>query len=767
MSLMRTLSSKFPGGRRGITAAVAGLLLGIVIAAGWSVGTMRHRKQPHQQPPELPKTKPSAAFNLCMAEAEELVKAYRDDDAMKCLGLAIDNAPDVESKALAGLQMGWLLLGKAQGRREPHALAAHQYLSAVVELTQDEEKLKKAYMGLVKSSRLIGNVQSAYDAIRGAILLAKDPADEAEWRLQYLEVCAELGSWPEMNRFLKELEPSLASVKGGVPYQVMQFTARERLLQNPAWFDEYQRQHSEEPRDKLRTVLLNEAVELSEKIVKRASPEIRDDCYYRLAMLCYGESQYGMSTDYIQKFLDGEPSVRKPDALLLLTRLSVARGDLDAALKIITVYLKRFGFSESAEYDVAAVIDALEKRNRLEDAYRFTRDVLGIPVRWNQWPHFYVKAACLANKLGLKEDAAQYHAMLVESSPGEKILSEAASTLAAISLERNDLLGADKWLVEYLTQHMDSAQTEKLYDLLDIRIKLNAPLSEILLVGKLAADANPSSPKALAAKMAVAHRMEEVGLSATAEDKYNGTAMLGYMAAEQNLTGTVMTAITDATLGKARCLLAKGDTLKADHLLREVCRLSPRGPIRSEAAYWWATIARGMGQCKEALRRLGLVDPSTIPAELAAGVEFEKSMVDLTAGRKPAVSIKDLFDRLTAAVPKEHSDVVRRAYTSYFDELEKQESAEDMQALLAHAVQSPYTNEIPLKSFALRLADVVLKQKDLPAFVECLSQYEALIRAGGNADVLDSARALLSVSTQLEQIKPSILKHMDGKNSGG
>jgi hypothetical protein len=212
----------------------------------------------------------------------------------------------------------------------------------------------------------------------------------------------------------------------------------------------------------------------------------------------------------------------------------------------------------------------------------------------------------------------------------------------------------------------------------------------------------------------------------------------------------VAEAVGSAVLGSARCLLRMGDIVKVDHLLREICNNYGPGPVRSEAAYLWATIARDSGQIREAQRRLNLAETDQVSAELAARIVFERNLLDIALGRGTSKGLQDLCMVLTEMTPAEDQVFALKAYEFCFDELARQGDIEGMRELLDVGAAGPCGGNLPVRTYCLKTAEVILRDRGLTAFVLFLKQYEDLFE-DAPATFREGVKALLDDADYIEE----------------
>jgi hypothetical protein len=150
--------------------------------------------------------------------------------------------------------------------------------------------------------------------------------------------------------------------------------------------------------------------------------------------------------------------------------------------------------------------------------------------------------------------------------------------------------------------------------------------------GLVASRYDPVDPRSVRTLLDVANRLEDEGLYFAALEYYNRLEYFGYVALVSDLNGVKDDLQLQANLGKARASLKAGQLVKANNLFRDLCKTRTSTALKSEAAYWWATMAVDSGQAREAVRRLSLINRELLTPALAEWVRIEECLASVSTG---------------------------------------------------------------------------------------------------------------------------------------
>jgi tetratricopeptide (TPR) repeat protein len=705
-------------------------------------------------------------YNHYMSNGRMLARVTRYDEAQAYFKQALKIAPDRQARCDASFDLAQAYLSGARHKLEPNALLASQYFEAVIETDSDPDRVLKAYRGLIEASALMKDLETVNHACHTALALATNPVDRADFLLHQMDVYMAIGRWADMQTLYPEIEPFMKDSKWQDPFHFKWAAMNEQVLSKKSWFDEYAAVHTNQAPEELRRALLKGTIAQFQKLAESSTPMIRDESLFRIARLLCNEEQFHEAESYIQVFLDNEPSIHLDETLLMLSRMARIEGETKTADELITTFLKRYRLNTQASQEFSAVVEELERKKMYLQALRLISQYINLPAAQDYLPKYISKAAELANRLGRYEEGTAYFKSLLKVNPDAKILSAALLDQATACIQRNDLAEADKWLTYYLNRFRhDPKRADALFKLFEIKVRSKAFATEVMLVGTAALEAGPSDPRAVEALIVMARSLEQIGLLSLAQAQYSKIGLLN-MTAGSGQDKNVMINVGNAMLGNARCLYKMGSFVKADHLLRELVNNFDVEPVKSEAAYWWASMALDRRQTVEAERRLALANADQARPEIAAKIQFERNLLDIAAGTQVAETIDSLLKKLSDLPPDEYSDFVRRAYSVYFDKLYNERDVASMQKLLTAAANGPHVRELPLRAFFLQLAQIVLTDQGPQAFIQCLKDNEQILKSTGGQGLADQ-NYLLGTIQQIEQTRAAVESFIQGKKIGG
>ena len=744
---------RLPGMSRKHLKVVGAGLLAALLVSGAAAARAMFRQTPEEKAADLEST-----VRMCLRQGDVMTRVMKLDEAEGYFRLAIDNAPTPELRAEGGLGMGRSLLLRAEIKPFPYALMAQQYLEAALDLMKTPEDQLKVYRCLIDAARLKGDKQGVADYTTAALERTQSNVEKAQLYLSQIDFYLQNGTWTDANRILEEVKDIETGHTWANEFMLRRASINEKLLRDEKWFAEYVAQFPDRDPKDVRAELVKQTLADYERLFETGQAAIKDESLFRIARLNCQEGRYAEAKVQLQTFLESEPTTHLADTLLLLSRLAQEEGLNAEAKRLTTTFIKRYPIDTQGAAEVEEIVDELVRQGYVADALAITQEYIRRPAKRASVADFLFKAATLANILGRYDEAADYFTRFIAMHPDSEQLGHALLAQAEICIRKLDYQGAEKWLMDYLTRFPYSAtRADALFKLFDVKVKRKAPMTEILLVGAAATEKNPQDPRTVDTMMVMAGLLEKIGLAGLAEVQYNKIAILDYLASAQGPSNNILQAVGQATLGKARCMLDMKEYVKADHLCREICRSFEPGPVRSEAAYLWATIARTLGQREEAVRRLTLVDLSVATSELAVKVEIEKNLLEIAAGKPPLSTLDELMPKLSILPADEVVEFARQVYAGYFDYLVQRSDLNGMQRMIDNAANGPYGDKLPLKSMALKLANGVLAERGLSAFVDCIVRNSGLINAaeepaaGATPSLLDSARRLEELRPRLER----------------
>ncbi len=701
----------------------------------------------------------SRPFNVCVQRSSMWLTRGDYHQAAQWTGEAIDWAPTVEDRARAGLEMGRLLLRNPEANLPGDALAARQYFSEVADISKDPSRRLDAYRGVIRASDMLHDKTGAIQTARSVLALATNADEKAELYLLLVDACLQDGTLQEVQDILKEARPFMVTPQWNEPYMFRTADAVERVLKDEEWFENYAAQYPTNDAATVRAEVMNKIIEQYRKIAANGTRSVKSECQYRVARLYIQEKRFDEGRKALQAYVETASSKHIPETLLLLFRVAKAAGDDVAVRKMLVAIVNRYRVDEQALDDVFGVLDDMEQNGHVEEALSLLRQCTRIAAIHKHMQGILYRAGQMALQLRLYGEADDYFTRLLESEADDRLKCDALIGRADVCILQTNWVGAQTMLLNALTRYpRDENRGSILMRLFDVTVAKGASPTQILLIGTAATQANPRDPRSIDIRLRMARLLEKTGLYSLAESEFSQIAVLNYLSTATSRTGAVVTAVNEATLGKARCLLSMGEIVRSDRLLREICRTYEPGPTRSEAAYLWATIAFQSGQFEEGMRRLSLIDVRDATADLAARVEVEKNLAEISTGRKAADTMDQVLASLATLTDREQTEFVRRAYTAYFDWLVGQGNLNDLQAFIDRTAKGPHAKELPMGTWALRLAGAVLANDGVSGYADCLARNASVLAAAPEAQVVDNR--LLDSARQVEKVQTAVAKFL-------
>ena len=736
-------------------AVAAATALGLLVLAA----SLRMVFSRPAAPPAPTKEERERPFKESVRIAESWRAISEVDQTMKWLGKAIDCATTPDDRARAGLEMGRLLLARAEKKPRLNAEAARQYFRAVIGIEKDEFRRFEAYRGVIKASELLHDKETALTTARTAVTLATNANEKAELYLMLVDACLKFGTPADVQAILKEARPFTVSPPWNEQYLFKTVDAAQRVLRDEEWFSAYAEQYPTNDPQVIREEVLNKIVHQCRKIADGGARAVQEECLFRIAQVYIEEKRFDEGRKAMQAFIAKSPTTHVSESLMLLLRLAKFAGDDATVRKMFVTIVNRYRVDERTLGDALAILDEMEQGGHAQEALTILRQCLRSAAMDRNMPEILFRAGKISLQLGFYDDANMYFTRLLETGVGDSLRYAAMMGQADACMLQTNWAGAEKYLLDVLVHYpRDENRGQALIKLFDVTVRKGAPPTQVLLVGTAATQANPRDPRAIEIRMAMAMLLEKTGLLSLAEAEYSQIAVLNYLSTTTSRTGTLVLAVNEATLGKARCLLNMGEVVRADRLLREICRTYEPGPIRSEAAYLWATLAFTAGQPDEGMRRLGLIDPRDAAPEIAARIDVEKALAEISTGLKTADAINQVLASLATVSDQEQAAFVRRAYTAYFEWLAGQGDLSAIQGYIERTAKGPHAKELPLGTWALRLAGAVLARQGVTEFADCLATNVALVVAAPEAEAADNR--LLDSARQVEKARSAVARFL-------
>ena len=699
------------------------------------------------------------SFKECMRMAKSWRAVSEVDPTIKWLGKAIDCATTPDDRAKAGLDMGLLLLARAEKNPRPNAAAARQYFLAVIDIEKDASLRFDAYRGVIKASEWLHDKETALTIARTALTMTTNANEKAELYLMLADACLKLGTLADVQAILEEARPFTMSPPWNNQYLLRTVDAAQRVLKDETWFSAYAEQDPAKDPQVIREEVLNKMVDQCRQIAEESASAVQEECLFRIAQVYIQEKRFDEGRKAMQTFLAKSPVTHVPESLMLLLRLAKFAGDDATVRKMFVTLVNRYGMEGGTLEEGLAILDGLEQDGHVQEALTILRQCLRSTAMDRNMPEILYRAGKISLQLGFYDEANSYFTRLLETGARDSLRYAAMMGQADVCMLQTNWAGAENYLLDALGYcPRDENRGQALIRLFDVTVRRGASPTQVLLVGTAATQANPRDPRAIEIHMDMALLLEKTGLFSPAEAEYSQIAVLHYLSTTSSRTGTLALAVNKATLGKARCLLHRGEVVGADRLLREICRTYEPGPLRSEAAYRWATLAFAAGQFDEGMRRLGLIEPRDAAPEIAARIDVEKALAEISTGLKTADTINQVLASLPTVTDQEQAAFVRRAYTAYFEWLVDQGDLSAIQDHIERTAKGPHAKELPLGTWALRLAGTVLARQGVTGFADCLATNVAWVVATPETDSADSR--LLDSARQVEKARSAVARFL-------
>ncbi|MEI6808157.1 MAG: hypothetical protein WCN95_05495, partial [bacterium] len=456
---------------------------------------------------------------------------------------------------------------------------------------------------------------------------------------------------------------------------------------------------------------------------------------------------------YLRMFMQEEPSKHLDETLLISAGLARMDGDFEGASFSMRIYLRRYKVTAPAEKELMAVLDLLETKGTAKATYELIKDAISPANLGGQNFSSLIRAAKLAGRLGFTADAWKHYQVLADNKASPAIIKDLLLVEADLCLARKDTGEARKWLAEYLRiTRLDPNRPAGLFLLFRVQQIENAPLVDALLTGIAASAANSTHPYTIETMLAVARNLEDLGLYGAAEARFSHIALLQQVGISTNSLPLV-DMVGRARIGSSRCLLKSGDKVKADRQLREICCDTRASVVRSEAAYWWATIAVDEAQGREALRRLALVSTNGLESPMIVRVDIEKKTAGVLAGENWKNAADFIFMRASELPAQEQQECLGRICLVLFAALEKKGNAEGLQYVLNLAARSPAGSGPLFKEMLLRFATTAIRDGSTSLLVDFLQPY----MIGPENEVQRICRGdpvITSLCRQVQEVRP-------------
>lgn len=693
---------------------------------------------------------------LCEVHIEQGVEAARTgmyDAAAEYLRLAIEEAPTQEWRAKAGLRMGQSLANLAGIKPGNYALMAQQYLlAAMSQMRRDDPLYMEALRAFIEVSDLVKDRLMLEHTARQLLDSVTQPEIKEAIYRQWIKDRIATSTYIRTKAIVDEAQALIPARKDRSVFGLLNVAIARKLLQDDAWFREYRMKNPDREVAALRAEIANGVIAWLRAQVDMGS-ETKSECLFQLAAIYYNSGDRVNAKMYLRMFMQDEPSKHLDETLLLSAGLARQDGDLEGASLSMRIYLRRYKVSAVAEKELMAVLDILEMKGSTKETYELLKEAVNPANIGGQNISSLVRAAKMAGRLGYNADAWKHYQVLVNNEATPAVIKDLLLVEADLCIERKETAEARKWLMEYLnTTHLDPNRPAGLFLLFRVQQLEDAPPVDNLLTGIAASSANSTHPYTIETMLAVARKLEDLGLYAAAEARFSHIALLQQIGIGTN-SPVLVNMVGRGRMGVARCLLKSGNKVKADRQLRELCGDTMTSVVRSEAAYWWATIAVDEAQGREAVRRLALVSTNGLGSTMIDRTDMEKMAAGVLTGENWKNAADFIFMRAAGLPVGEQQECLGRICRVLFAILEKKGNAEGLKYVLNLAARSPVGNSPVFKEMLLKFATTTIRAGTTSALVDFLQPY----MTGPENEVQRICREdpeIISLCKQVQKVRP-------------
>lgn len=719
--------------RKSLPALLATLAV-IVLAAGVAFAVNRLWPKLKEVHNEVKGEKDLASKNH-LKLAEEYMHIGKFDESFASLQNALDSSVTQEARVEAGLLMGQLLVSKARTEPVPYALMAKQYLLAVLDMEKRPEVRLMVFRQLIMVAAIMKDVDGIVSMTKDAKALVTDPDAKVELLLIQLDAQLDAGTWKDVKALLIEADKAMsASTRWQYDYAIRSAMVSEKLLMKREWFDEWRKDHPTVSADELKARLFDNTVAKFNVLLGSGVEKLMEEARFRNARLYYQAGQFAEAQKRLSDYFNRDPVKHVDETLLMMTSLARQEGRTADAEEMMLIFLKRFPWNRAAAAELLSVVDMAMEKGHLKESLGLLEKFSSLPSADKMRPELLAKSGDVAVKLGLYDRAEYHFKKLMAIGCSDRLAVTAMLSLADVCTRKKDYEGAKAWLTRLINRYpYEKRSSEALYGLSEIFEKISTNTADIISMAVVAAKRGPDDPRAMTALLMAARKLEEMGLTGLAQVQYSRISTLGNVRVSGQGSERLDSAspIAQAMLGDARCLIAMKDSMRADRVLRELCNSVDKGPLLSEAAFWWASLAADRRQHMEARRRIALMDDKDIRPEIAVRVSFEKMLMEIGAGERSAESINTVLEKLVNFPAGDQTEFVLKAYMTCFERLQEQNDLDGMKRFFTSAAGSPHAKNLPLRYFNLCIGKAVFKKSGSMAFADCMKTNDHVMKASG------------------------------------
>lgn len=677
---------------------ISGIIAGAIVVEG--IAFFVSSRVPLKKEASSEQESYASTFDEMLATAER----YRDEgdveNALSWGRLALDKAETLQDQAEAAYEMGCLNFDESLRGKYGSLDEARNYLEAAYEDVQDAALKEQIAGKLLDVAEAENNGERFRNYFQMLSAAEKDSAKLVDLWRRNLSFHLKSGGWPEMRGVLSEAEMlPVHSASWDAVLKAMRLRVDQKLLADSDWFDAYATESPDTAPSQLKEQLYERTHKRLLEISETGSEMEQQEALLGLSRLMLSMGDVDAGNEYLQAFLDHNPSDQLTEALVLLSRIARARGEVRNAGKLAQALVRRFDFNKHTADEVLQVVELLEDNQCYDDALKIVEGAIKFSKFESEQLQGLLARAVYLEEIKLsREDALSYMKQLVALNRPDDL----ARTLAAVvrlNVERSDYKGAEEWILRFIDQLPSGSEASQdvLFSLFDVKFWLNRPPLEQLTVGSAAVQNNPGDPRVALVLLRMAGLVEDMGLYDLAISYYNRIGLLNFIDNEDSQRTDQIDVGEQAMLGKARCLQKSGELVAADHLLRQITNRTSSPLIKSEAAVCWGDLALRFGQAREAERRYSLAHPEMLSASMKARYLLGQARL----GRQDEDDFEQVLDLLDGLPEGERREAAFMIFNERFNEVSQHKDQRELMRLIDLALQSEHSDWLPTLSYVL------------------------------------------------------------------
>lgn len=646
-------------------------------------------------------------FDEMMESAANYREERKFGAAYGFIRLAIDNAKLPEQRVEAGYEMGTLLYDDYSNGGDSDLDSASLYLQAAYAGTDDVEQKQKIGEVLLSVLEDAGEKEKFMSYLDRMLAANFSLEHQTElWNRKFSYLMNQPEGWQALNAALADAE--------NIPQQDeswyelikdIRLKAKEKLLTDDNWFGPYAETQGFANQEIARRDLFDEVrTELSE-IYENSEWEKQANTLLRLAKAYVAVDDYDQSHDYLQMFMDMNPTADLSEALILYSHISRIRGDMEKITELAKSIIRRFDFNKYTRNEVLNVVELLEDYGLYDEALDLLEGCFSVSdVLTKDYAQLIHRAAVLEERLGHRTSALEYMRQLTELKADSQF-EEAYSELIDLNMKRSDYESVENLIYLFIDRLMPESDHYKntLFSLFDAKFWLDRPIIEQLFVGSAAIQAAPEDLRTASVELRMAGYIENMKLHDLAISYYNRIGLLNFLQGDNADAASSQNISEQAMLGKARCLKKQEDWSAADHLYRELCNRTKSPMVKSEAAVGWGELALQFNQRKEAERRFNLAYSQLLSEVDQVRYMLGKAKIDGEDKLGDPDQIDDSVRLLDNLPLEEQKQATISFFNETFDYFYDKADDRSMLRLIDIACQNDLADWLPIQSYMLRL----------------------------------------------------------------